>query len=1396
MFDMLSYQPALAKKLFVFDEQAGELKPVMGRVAEPEPGDDSMLETDETTGLAPAQVPTAASATQPTAPMQILDVQSPAGIPEADPPASGFAATDWLPEQDAEPANAGAGQLQPLVSEISSFEFDLDLGGPAPAPATAASTHAAVAAAPAPGPAPAAPVDQAEIDNEMLEIFTEEASEVVQTGLAAVQNLRAESGNLEEATVLRRAFHTLKGSSRMVGLMEFGEAGWAMEQMSNALLADQRPFSVEICDLSQAAMEGFGQWASEIAARKPQTWSAPPFRASADAMRNEGRYLALEPVAPTTAEAVQVPSATVPPVPDTAPQLEVSASPEVQPHRSAPAEMDFAAWGISDDVASFEPSRMPEQDVPAPPMEAPPVLEPFDSEAFLVGEIPAPPDAEPPESSTASAFASMDHEDDQYKRIGSLRISLGLYNIYLNEADERSRKLVTEASEWALEWQRPPGDSMVVLAHSLAGSSSTVGFTSLGSFARLMEHALLHVQSFPSGTEALGQCFHDAAQEISRLLHQFAAGFLREADPEIVARLQEALNGQAPSNTLAKAEPEAAPEPEPAQVFSEPVASEPPPAASISHLRDDVDAEVFAVFEEEAVELLPQISSSLRQWIAEPADPVHLSLVLRGLHTLKGGARLAGAMRLGEMAHDMESDIEALDASSLNKIQLEPLLKTFDLIANHYERLSRAVADGVPMQEQVVHTAQSIAQAAPAAAPVATLAAVPETTPAPAASVPPAVVQALHAVPAAAPASEAPLPIAPEAVSTVAKAAAIVIPATRPMAKQVRVRSQLLDQLVGVAGEAMGTGARLEVNLGNLRESLADLSGNLARLRTQLRDIELSAEMQMQSRLALSRETAQGFDPLEFDRFTRVQELTRMMAESVNDVATIQRSLQRTIVATEDDLHAQARQTRELQRDLLRTRMVEFDGISERLHRVVRQAAGETGKEVRFELSGGAIEMDRGMLERMIPPFEHLLRNCVAHGIEEATQRIDSGKDPTGMVSISLEQDGNDVRIKVRDDGAGLNLARIRDKALAMGLIAPGKDVTDAEAANLILMPGFSTAAQVTELSGRGIGMDVVRAEINAIGGRIETSSQAGQGTLFKMVLPLTTAVTQIVMLRAGEVRVGVPAAMVELVHGATAEVIEQAKKTGTLTLDGHPIPFYWAGALLHSTPASRETEAQSFPVMVLLSASLRVAVQVDEVLGHHEVVVKNLGTQLARLPGLTGVSALPSGDTVLIYNPVALAAVYGERARRYADEAQVMDDGAKAAAAARIVAAQAPLVLVVDDSITVRRVTQRLLQREGYRVALAADGIAALERLAEEPPVVMLSDIEMPRMNGFELVEKVRQDGRWATLPIIMISSRTAEKHREHARQLGADDFLGKPYGEEELLALIKKFAAVGAVA
>jgi len=624
----------------------------------------------------------------------------------------------------------------------------------------------------------------------------------------------------------------------------------------------------------------------------------------------------------------------------------------------------------------------------------------------------------------------------------------------------------------------------------------------------------------------------------------------------------------------------------------------------------------------------------------------------------------------------------------------------------------------------------------------------------------------------------------------------------------IRVRSQLLDRMVNQAGEVMITRSRLEAELSQLRGSLNDMSGNLNRLRQQLRDIELQAETQMQSRLAQAKEAQAGFDPLEFDRFTRVQELTRMMAESVNDVATVQRTLQRTVEATEDDLIAQARQTRELQRDLLRTRMVEFEGISERLYRVVRQASKETGKQVKLDLLGGTIEMDRGMLDRMTPAFEHLLRNCVAHGIESSENRVNAGKDPVGVITVHLRQEGNDVSVDFSDDGAGLDLRRIREKAVSLGMIAPDQTIEDSDAANLIFMPGFSTAAQVTELAGRGIGMDVVRSEVNALGGRIETSTVAGQGTHFKLVLPLTTAVTQVVMIRAGNLSVGVPANVVETVRRASAKELQQAYNTGTLELAGETMPFFWSGALLQASQHSSEVQGKTTPVVIFRSAAQRIALHVDEVLGNQEVVVKNLGPQLSRLPGLAGMSVLASGAVVLIYNPVALASVYGQQARAWSSdraEPHVLEGAgataapagagggnvAKAPVALIPAAPQIPLILVVDDSITVRRVTQRLLQREGYRVTLAADGLQALERLQEERPSVVLSDIEMPRMDGFDLARNIRADVRLNSLPIIMITSRIAEKHREHAKELGVDHYLGKPFSEDELISLLRHYCA-----
>jgi chemosensory pili system protein ChpA (sensor histidine kinase/response regulator) len=830
---------------------------------------------------------------------------------------------------------------------------------------------------------------------------------------------------------------------------------------------------------------------------------------------------------------------------------------------------------------------------------------------------------------------------------------------------------------------------------------------------------------------------------------------------------------------------------------------------------DAVDAELFPIFEEEGQELLAQLGSRLRDWSRRPSEMPLASACMRTLHTLKGGARLAGAMRLGEMAHRLETAIEHLLAvndakpSDLDALQAraDALNATFEILQardasayveagaahlrpDHVEPFAESVPGAlevpVPESEFVLPTPELVvphkidAELLRIDLPALSAAA----RPAPTISTP----QAAAARESGA-ATDASTDIDWARFMNAPAARAVVADRVTSAASQsaVRVRAALLERLVNQAGEVSITRSRIESEVGQIKGSLGDLTDNLERLRGQLRDIELQAEMQMASRMEAAKAAAETFDPLEFDRFTRFQELTRMMAESVNDVATVQRTLQRTLEATEDELAAQTRLTRDLQDDLLRTRMVEFEGLSDRLYRVARQAAKETGKHVRLDIVGGSIEVDRGVLDRMTGAFEHLLRNSVTHGIEMPDVRTAAGKDPTGTLIVAMSHEGNEVGVEFRDDGQGLNLDRIREKGTSTGLLDPAKPHTDAEIANLIFTPGFSTADVVTELAGRGIGMDVVRSEVNAMGGRIETATSRGHGTSFKLVLPLTTAVTQVVMLRCAEATVAVPSTLVEIVRRATPAEMTQAYATGSFTVGDRQLPFFWLGALLQMSPRPLESGRRTYPVVVIRSAQQRIVVHIDDVLGNHEVVVKNLGPQLSRMPGLAGMTLLASGVPALIYNPVALATLYGESARAAtiaaltapADVVPVKVESQKSA----------PLILVVDDSLTVRRITQRLLVREGYRVMLAKDGLDALERLAEETPAMVLSDIEMPRMDGFDLVRNLRGDARWRELPVIMITSRIAQKHRDHAGELGVDHYLGKPYAEEDLLALIGRY-------
>ena len=1527
LIDMLSVQPQLAKSLFRFDPETGVLSAVMGqtdRVSAFAQLDEVPAGPTSATAASGAQLPLLAQIQALGAAAAQPSVSDATLARDADRLAQQALAADQ-PDLARLLAAAHRGLLDPadpearlaLRAELSAAAHGLGAPGPDAAPT------------PAPVPPPSvAPQGGTglEDDAEMRDVFIEEAREVVADAQAAVDRLQAAPDSTQDMTAVRRAFHTLKGSSRMVGLRDFGEAAWSCEQLFNARLALEPHMDGPLRLCTTEALAYLGAWVEAIARGRSEGHHTAAVARSADALRLDGARLPIVlpqalpslPSADTTLavdRTIELTRTTISLArPQEAGQTTVvlargaSDAPTVSTARPAAAlDMDAAAtladvappsmigggtptpapsptasdsdfefdlpeleaFDLSADPApqslaarvSDLPSAtdldlgLPELSTPVPaasagaapsevsfdldlgdfeqpepvalaaaeplpgaedatlsqstdcveaieidlddlgdifsPQSNPVGQEPTQSLAAVSEVTELPLDLSAPATAAVSepaALASPELEaEEQVRVIGPLRISIPLFNIYLNEADELSRRLVSELGEWALEADHlPVTDTAVALAHSLAGNSATVGFADLSALARSLEHALERSQSAGHGRPGEASLFTDAAEEIRRLLHQFAAGFLRQVDGDLSDRLL--AHERLP---MASADERVAFDEQASQAAQAAQTHEAVPSALLSGAQlndefdaaDAIDAELFPIFEEEADELLPQLQARLRDWHDHPGNAAAPDACMRTLHTFKGGARLAGAMRLGEMAHVLESAIERLSAQhGLQTHELDPLVARADAMATAFEALRKPA----PVTPSAV-LAPLVAQE-PEAPPAAVLQAVlPE-------------LEALDLDLAQSDEAAADLAMAPEhgAVSLVQpsidwsrfKASADApaeLPAERAAAAgaAVRVRAGLLDRLVNNAGEVSITRSRIDSTVQQLQGSLGELTESLERLRRQLRDIELQAETQISSRMEAAKASLQTFDPLEMDRFTRFQELTRFMAESVNDVATLQRSLQRSLQSAEDELAAQARLTRELQDDLLRTRMVEFESMADRLYRTVRQAARDTAKQLRLDIVGGSIEIDRGVLERMAGSFEHLIRNCVAHGVESPAAREAAGKPASGLITVTVAQAGNEVAVEVADDGAGLDLGRIRLRGIERGLVHAEDMPTDAELQQLIFAPGFSTADAVTELAGRGVGLDVVRAEVNAMGGRIETSSELGRGARFRLLLPLTTAVTQVVMLRCGELRVAVPSPLIEVVRRVPTPEVEAAYLSGSLAYNGEALPFFWLASLLQvGGRGSNQGRTQS--VVVIRSAAQRVVVHVDEVIGNQEVVVKNVGPQLSKLPGLAGVTLLPSGAVALIYNPVALAAVYASAARAVLLAPQANPVLANVDAKTAAPAHRTPMVLVVDDSLTVRRVTQRLLTREGYRVVTAKDGLDALERLAEERPAVMLSDIEMPRMDGFDLLRNVRADARLAGLPVVMISSRIAQKHRDYASELGVDHYLGKPFSEEELLGLV----------
>jgi chemosensory pili system protein ChpA (sensor histidine kinase/response regulator) len=1032
------------------------------------------------------------------------------------------------------------------------------------------------------------PPERQNVDAELVGIFLDEAGEVLQRIETTLAAAREQPDELDSLTIIRRGFHTLKGSGRMVGLMDLGEVAWEIEQLMTLWLEQKRPATAALLDLLGAARKAFSSWVAKL---------------------REGSL-----------------------------EREVDAEPLVQAAhalRSAP--------------------------LPVPAQPAPP----------------APPTE--PEDIT----------------IGNTTLTRAFFEIYIKEATEHVATLEAQFAAWRAAPGTDASQSFTRAAHTLASSSGTAGFAELASLAGAIEQWIPFAPQTRDAHDA--QVLQDAIARLRAMTDAMA----RREEPGDAA--EEAARLKA---LTARLESPATP-----QILA------PPPAAPAKDagrpkrvLYDDIDEQLLPVFLEEAHERVPAIGADLRDWKANPNDENVSQSLRRGLHTLKGSARMAGAIRLGELTHLMESAIEAaIEANAYPPELFADLEDKMDRLSADVERMGVAPAP-------------------------------PEFTDK---------------------AGEAPLP---------------------QSAAMLRVNADTLDHLINEAGEVSIARSRVEAELRLIRQSLNDLSESISRLRGQLREVEIQADSQMQSRLSVLEERKGDYDPLEFDRYTRLQELTRLMAESLNDVVSIQQALGKNLAETDAALLAQTRTNREVQQELMRMRAVPFSNLNERLYRVVRQTARELDKKAELEVEGAEVELDRSVLERIAAPLEHMLRNALAHGVESPAARAAAGKAETGRIGVTLRQEANEILLILSDDGAGIDLERLYQKAIDKGIVASDQALSEAERVQLVFASGLSTADALTELAGRGVGMDVVRNEIAAIGGRIDIATTRGQGTTFTIYLPLTLAVTQAVLVRVGGSLFALSTGMVEQVLRLKSDAMAELYANKRVEFQDRSYPLH---SLQHMLGGLVATELQNYNSVLLLRSGIhRIALHVDELMGNQEIVVKSLGPQLARMAWISGATVLADGSIVTLINPVVLArrTHSGLPDLEHTTLVPQLPGRGK-------VNANAPVIMVVDDSLTVRKITSRLLEREGYQVLTAKDGLDALQQLRETLPAVMLVDIEMPRMDGFDLTRNVRGDARTRHIPIIVISSRTADKHRSQAAALGVNAFLGKPYQEAELLERIGAF-------
>ncbi len=1117
----------------------------------------------------------------------------------------------------------------------------------------------------------------AAVDPQFIELFIEEAKEEIASIQRSFPLWDENPMDLESLSVLRRSFHTLKGSGRMVGARLIAEFGWSIENLLNRLVDKTLSRTPSMMALLRSAVAALPELVEQLETGRPHSASVADIMTRAFAIA-EGRE-----ASPSAANGT--PAGGAAPVMD-------------------PLLHDIYSKETSSHLAEIREYLRKRADQPAP------------------HHLP----------------------ETVYRAIHTLSGSSKM-------AEARHGIRITEPLN---HFMRKVYDS----GHGLTDA----GLATLADAVRAIEDVVSHINEstafFVDQPSLLGR-LNDLEAELDATLAREAG----EAGGSVI--VPQILESEVQS------------------VLQEPAAVEPAaPAPAV----EEFDHEIANIYSEEATELLEAAQISLSAWNRDRGAKDRVAELQRQLHTLKGGARMAGITAMGNLSHELETLVLHIDtgavpaddhAHAVMQASLDELARMRDLVSS-----GSLPAPATALHGQIRDL--TMGSGAPPAAAEPAVPAVPAIPPA--VSAPPAAVAEEAWSPGPPPAVAPPLPLVPplaavgeDSISSLEVSIAPVLPGRESVpaerVEMARVDAELLDTMLNNAGEVSIFRARLDQQVNSIDFNLAELARTVTRLKEQLRGLEIETEAQVLNRHHDEDSRRNDFDPLELDRYSALQQFSRALAETSGDVASIQGLLETLTREAQNLLTQQSRVITELQNSLMRTRMVPFQRHVQRLTRLVRQAANDTGKRAELVVQGASAELDRQMLERMVAPLEHMLRNAVVHGIEPVERRSALGKPDVGRISVSLTRDGAEVVIVVTDDGGGINVKLIREKAVALGLVDRQAKLTDEEAMQLILEPGFSTAGHLTQAAGRGVGMDVVATEVKKLGGGLFIESTHGKGSRFTIRLPFTLAISQALIVRVAEETYALPLATVEGVVRLPRNIVARhlGKDAPLFEYGGQKYRFQQLGSFVGLGPTRLPESDVSMSVVLVRAGEHSTALVTDELVGSREIVVKSLGPQISGIRGIAGATILGDGRIVIILD---MGSLVRSEWRAKATETTVLDQRDRRTFA-----------LVVDDSITVRRVTQRLLERNGMRVLTAKDGVDAVSLLQDNLPDIILLDIEMPRMDGYEVAAHVRNDPRLKHIPIVMITSRVSEKHRARAIELGVDDYLGKPYQETQLLDAIE---------